>query len=91
MTGYGVAPDWDETTEVPVPDWLETKLSQATVGADRPEMHSQIRQPASAIAIARQLNQKFAFGRGRPVRVFVAGYGWFLIGPDGWALDVAKS
>lgn len=86
-SSYGYPPDWSETTEAPVPETLKT----VTVTGDFPPgagpMIDWLKKPYSDVAIARQLNIAYDFGRDKPVRVNVPGRGWFLLGPEGWVVQ----
>lgn len=89
---YGTPPSWDECLETTPPDNLIKKTGQTiipphAVSLQVPEVMG---QPAPVHAVARQLNLHFDFGSHRPVVVKVEGYGWFRIGPFGWAWSERK-
>jgi len=81
---YGHPPEFAECTEKPVPNNLKLVSDGTVISAEAIGMHPWLKKPASVTAIARQLNKAFGFARGGPVRVRVPGYGWFLLGKEGW-------
>ena len=81
---YGHPPDFAECQEKPVPSNLKVVSDGTVIGAEQLGMHPWLKKPASVTAIARQLNRAYAHGFNGPVRVGVPGYGWFLLGKEGW-------
>lgn len=81
---YGVPPDRFECVEVEVPTTLKVKADQTVLTPWAHTMTPFIGRKASVVAVARQLNQHYDFGREKCVSVAVPGYGTFRIGPNGW-------
>ena len=84
---YGKPPNKSECSDAGQPDFLTLKTTHSLIPPDMPGMMDQLGKPVSVTAVARQLNRKFDFGRQGPVNVFVKGYGYFRIGPNGWCFS----
>lgn len=83
---YGCPPSLGDCTPARAPVELVVQLGHSSLDANRSSSQPLMGKKVSAVAIARQLNFVFDFGRKKPVSVDVTGYGTFLIGPSGWEL-----
>lgn len=87
IKSYGEPPDSKDCVDASPPDNLVLVHGPNSFQPHMQDMFPWMRKPVSDVAIARQLNRAFEFGRDQPVRVQVPQRGTFLLGPEGWCVQ----